>query len=69
VALPTLQHSLMSLATRRHAVSQAGQYAWVCLLIVSFLLYGYRFILGEVVSGFPENGGMYVASGWVGDAV
>jgi amino acid transporter len=40
---------------------QSGQYAWVCLLIVSALLYGFRFIYGEVVSAMPVNGGVYNA--------
>jgi amino acid transporter len=37
----------------------AGQYAWVALLIVSFVLFLFRRIYGEVVGAIPLNGGAY----------
>ena len=43
------------------AISFAGQYAWVTLLIVSFVLYLFRKIYGEVVGALPLNGGAYNA--------
>jgi len=39
----------------------AGQYAWVTLLIVAFILFLYRKIYGEVVGALPLNGGAYNA--------
>lgn len=39
----------------------AGKYAWVSLLIVSFILYLFRKIYGEVVGALPLNGGAYNA--------
>jgi hypothetical protein len=39
------------------AIGFAGQYAWITLLIVSFVLYLYRKIYGEVVGAIPLNGG------------
>lgn len=42
-------------------IQVAGQYAWICLLVVSGLLYSYRFIYGEVVGAMPVNGGVYNA--------
>ncbi len=43
------------------AISFAGQYAWITLLIVSFVLYLFRKIYGEVVGALPLNGGAYNA--------
>ena len=43
------------------AISFAGQYAWVTLLIVSFVLFLFRKIYGEVVGALPLNGGAYNA--------
>ncbi len=43
------------------AISFAGQYAWITLLIVSFILFNYRKIYGEVVGALPLNGGAYNA--------
>ncbi|MCW4468892.1 APC family permease [Flavobacterium sp. MFBS3-15] len=37
----------------------AGQYAWISLLIVAFVLYLFRRIYGEVVGALPLNGGAY----------
>ena len=43
------------------AIAFAGQYAWVTLLIVSFVLLLFRKIYGEVVGALPLNGGAYNA--------
>ncbi len=43
------------------AIYWAGQYAWVTLLIVSFVLFLFRKIYGEVVGALPLNGGAYNA--------
>uniref|UniRef100_UPI00404B676D APC family permease n=2 Tax=Flavobacterium sp. TaxID=239 RepID=UPI00404B676D len=43
------------------AIAFAGQYAWITLLIVSFVLYLFRKIYGEVVGALPLNGGAYNA--------
>lgn len=43
------------------AISYAGQYAWISLLIVAFVLYLFRKIYGEVVGALPLNGGAYNA--------
>ncbi len=43
------------------AIIYAGQYAWVTLLIVVFILYLFRKIYGEVVGALPLNGGAYNA--------
>ncbi len=43
------------------AIGFAGQYAWITLLIVSFVLYLFRKIYGEVVGALPLNGGAYNA--------
>jgi len=43
------------------AIAFAGQYAWITLLIVSFVLFLYRKIYGEVVGALPLNGGAYNA--------
>ncbi len=43
------------------AIAFAGQYAWVTLLIVSFVLLLYRKIYAEVVGALPLNGGAYNA--------
>lgn len=43
------------------AIAFAGQYAWVTLLIVSFVLFLFRKIYGEVVGALPLNGGAYNA--------
>ncbi len=43
------------------AIAFAGQYAWVTLLIVSFVLFLFRRIYGEVVGALPLNGGAYNA--------
>ncbi len=43
------------------AIAFAGQYAWVTLLIVSFVLFLFRGIYGEVVGALPLNGGAYNA--------
>ena len=43
------------------AIAFAGKYAWVTLLIVSFVLFLYRKIYGEVVGALPLNGGAYNA--------
>ena len=39
----------------------AGQYAWISLLIVAFVLFLFRKIYGEVVGALPLNGGAYNA--------
>ncbi len=41
------------------AIAFAGQYAWITLLIVSFVLFLFRKIYGEVVGALPLNGGAY----------
>ncbi|WP_262713125.1 amino acid permease [Subsaximicrobium wynnwilliamsii] len=41
------------------AIAFAGQYAWITLLIVSFVLFLFRKIYGEVVGVLPSNGGAY----------
>ncbi len=43
------------------SIIAAGQYAWVSLLIVAFVLYLFRKIYGEVVGALPLNGGAYNA--------
>ncbi len=43
------------------AIAFAGQYAWITLLIVSFILFLFRRIYGEVVGALPLNGGAYNA--------
>lgn len=43
------------------AIAYAGQYAWITLLIVSFVLFLFRRIYGEVVGALPLNGGAYNA--------
>jgi len=37
----------------------AGQYAWISLLVVAFVLFLFRKIYGEVVGAIPLNGGAY----------
>ncbi len=39
----------------------AGQYAWISLLVVAFVLFLFRRIYGEVVGALPLNGGAYNA--------
>jgi amino acid transporter len=41
------------------AISYAGQYAWLALLVVGAVLYLFRRIYGEVVGALPLNGGAY----------
>ncbi|MBH8570718.1 APC family permease [Hymenobacter sp. BT584] len=41
------------------AISYAGQYAWLALLIVGIVLFLFRKIYGEVVGALPLNGGAY----------
>ncbi len=43
------------------AIAFAGQYAWITLLIVAFILFLFRRIYGEVVGALPLNGGAYNA--------
>lgn len=43
------------------AISFAGQYAWITLLIVALVLFSFRKIYGEVVGALPLNGGAYNA--------
>ena len=43
------------------SIVYAGQYAWITLLIVAFILYLFRKIYGEVVGALPLNGGAYNA--------
>jgi len=43
------------------AIIYAGQYAWISLLIVAFVLFLFRKIYGEVVGALPLNGGAYNA--------
>ncbi|MGO4771206.1 APC family permease [Flavobacterium sp. W22_SRS_FK3] len=40
-------------------IGYAGQYAWISLLIVAFVLLLFRKIYGEVVGALPLNGGAY----------
>lgn len=40
-------------------IGYAGQYAWLSLLIVAFVLFLFRKIYGEVVGALPLNGGAY----------
>ena len=40
-------------------IGYAGQYAWISLLIVAFVLFLFRKIYGEVVGALPLNGGAY----------
>lgn len=40
-------------------IMYAGQYAWVALLVVAFVLFLFRKIYGEVVGALPLNGGAY----------
>lgn len=37
----------------------AGQYAWICLLVVALVLFLFRKIYGEAVGALPLNGGAY----------
>ncbi|MCC2548435.1 APC family permease [Hymenobacter sp. BT175] len=41
------------------AISYAGQYAWLSLLMVGAVLFLFRRIYGEVVGALPLNGGAY----------
>lgn len=43
------------------AIAFAGQYAWITLLIVGFVLFLFRKIYAEVVGALPLNGGAYNA--------
>ncbi len=43
------------------SIIYAGQYAWITLLIVAFVLFLFRKIYGEVVGALPLNGGAYNA--------
>ncbi len=43
------------------AIIQAGQWAWLALLIVAAVLFLYRTIYAEVVGALPLNGGAYNA--------
>ncbi len=43
------------------SIIASGQYAWIALLIVAFVLYLFRKIYGEVVGALPLNGGAYNA--------
>lgn len=43
------------------AITYAGQYAWLSLLIVAGVLFLFRKIYGEVVGALPLNGGAYNA--------
>jgi len=43
------------------AISFAGWYAWITLLVVAFVLYLFRKIYAEVVGALPLNGGAYNA--------
>ncbi len=40
-------------------IGYAGQYAWLSLLVVAFVLFLFRKIYGEVVGALPLNGGAY----------
>lgn len=41
------------------AITYAGQYAWLALLLVAAVLFLFRRIYGEVVGALPLNGGAY----------
>lgn len=41
------------------AITYAGQYAWISLLMVAAVLYLFRKIYGEAVGALPLNGGAY----------
>ena len=43
------------------AIVYSGQYAWISLLVVAFVLFLFRKIYGEVVGALPLNGGAYNA--------
>jgi amino acid transporter len=43
------------------SIFYAGQYAWITLLIVAFVLFLFRKIYAEVVGALPLNGGAYNA--------
>ena len=43
------------------SIFYAGQYAWITLIIVAFVLFLFRSIYGEVVGALPLNGGAYNA--------
>ena len=43
------------------AIVYSGQYAWISLLVVAFVLFLFRRIYGEVVGALPLNGGAYNA--------
>ena len=43
------------------SIGFAGQYAWITLVIVAFVLFLFRKIYGEVVGALPLNGGAYNA--------
>jgi amino acid transporter len=43
------------------SIAFAGQYAWITLLIVAFVLFLFRKIYAEVVGAIPLNGGAYNA--------
>jgi amino acid transporter len=43
------------------SILYAGQYAWIALLMVAFVLFLFRKIYGEVVGALPLNGGAYNA--------
>lgn len=43
------------------AIVYSGQYAWISLLVVAFVLFLFRSIYGEVVGALPLNGGAYNA--------
>lgn len=43
------------------SIIYAGQYAWITLLIVAFILFLFRKIYAEVVGALPLNGGAYNA--------
>jgi len=40
-------------------IGYAGQYAWISLIVVAFVLFLFRKIYGEVVGALPLNGGAY----------
>ena len=43
------------------SIAYAGQYAWITLLMVAFILFLFRSIYAEVVGAIPMNGGAYNA--------
>ncbi len=43
------------------AIIYSGQYAWLALLMVGFVLFLFRKVYGEVVGALPLNGGAYNA--------